>query len=97
MIDGMRKKGENRRRAKPHQIKVLDNWYNNGRRGIFEMATGSGKTFTSLCAIRDSLSKNEIPLIIVPSSILLNQWKDEVEKVFSPEEDIKIFVMWFRQ
>ncbi len=78
-------KGKDRRKARPHQIAVLDNWERNNNRGIFEMATGSGKTFTAMCAIRKSLEDNKIPLIIVPSSILLGQWKEEVDKVFVNE------------
>ena len=62
-----------------HQLEALENWESNGRRGIFEHATGSGKTFTAICAIRDSLLKNEIPLIVVPSKELLNQWHTEIE------------------
>lgn len=74
--------GVNRRKARKHQISVLNNWEQKGRRGIFEMATGSGKTFTALCAVRDSLNRNEIPIIIVPSNILLNQWREEIDHVF---------------
>lgn len=84
--------GENRRKARPHQIMVLDNWEKNGKRGVFEMATGSGKTFIAMCAIRKALANGEIPLIIVPSSILLNQWKEEVEKVFLKDEEIKLLL-----
>lgn len=71
------------RKIKRHQEKVLNNWDKNGRKGLFEMCTGSGKTFTALCAIRESIfEKNEIPLIIVPSKLLFNQWKRELNVVF---------------
>lgn len=63
---------------RPHQVNALDAWVNNGRRGIFEHATGSGKTFTAMCAINDSLEKNEIPLVLVPSRDLLTQWYKEL-------------------
>ncbi len=85
-------KGKNRRKAKPHQIQVLDNWEKNGRRGIFEMATGSGKTFTALCAIRKAIFYKEIPLIIVPSSILLYQWKKEIDKAFTDCDKLKVLL-----
>lgn len=71
--------GTNRRRIKPHQSEALQNWISNNRRGIFQHATGSGKTFTGLCAIRDSLSKSEVTLILVPSELLLNQWYNEIK------------------
>ena len=54
----------------PHQVSALENWEARGRRGILKHATGSGKTFTALCAIRDSLERREIPLILVPSALL---------------------------
>ena len=31
-----------------YQKEAIDNWIDAGKRGIFEMATGTGKTFTSL-------------------------------------------------
>ncbi len=63
---------------RPHQAKALADWLARGRRGIFEHATGSGKTFTALCAIRDALTRGEVPLILVPSELLLEQWNSEV-------------------
>ncbi len=67
------------RLPRDHQIKALENWKAKGRRGIFEHATGSGKTFTALCAIRDALSRNEVIIILVPSKLLLEQWYKEVK------------------
>ena len=66
----------------PHQVLALENWEARGRRGILKHATGSGKTFTALCAIRDSLEHREIPLILVPSELLLKQWEGEVRGTF---------------
>ena len=59
-------------------MNALDAWVNNGRRGIFEHATGSGKTFTAMCAINNALERNEIPLVLVPSRDLLTQWYKEL-------------------
>ena len=70
------------RRPRPHQIEALDNWKTLGRRGILEHATGSGKTFTALCAIGDALNRGEIPLILVPSDLLLSQWSKELRTTF---------------
>ena len=82
------KKSENKTKIKlktprKHQKEALDNWVANGRRGLFEHATGSGKTFTAICAIRDSLNNGELPLILVPSIDLLNQWKNELKTELS--------------
>lgn len=71
------------RTPRPHQVAALDEWERRGRRGIFKHATGSGKTFTALCAIKDSLSRGEIPLVLVPSDLLLKQWQSELQQAFS--------------
>lgn len=65
-----------------HQVAALDAWEARGRRGIFEHATGAGKTFTALCAIGDALRRREIPLILVPSDLLLQQWTAELREAF---------------
>lgn len=67
------------KKPRKHQIDALKAWEKHGRRGIFEHATGSGKTYTAICAIRDSLEKGETVLILVPSIALLEQWKNEIE------------------
>ena len=63
----------------PHQISAIDSWCKQGSRGIFEHATGSGKTFTALEAARSHLAKGLPVLILVPSRILLDQWNEEVK------------------
>lgn len=70
------------RTPRPHQVAALDAWEARGRRGIFKHATGSGKTFTALCAIGDGLGRGEIPLVLVPSELLLKQWDDELRGTF---------------
>ena len=66
-----------------HQVTALDNWLAAGRRGIFEHATGSGKTFTAICAIKDSLLRGEVPLVLVPAKELMYQWYSEIQKNIS--------------
>jgi superfamily II DNA or RNA helicase len=66
-------------RLRPHQANALMAWMDQGRRGIFEHATGSGKTFSGLSAIRNAIQQSETPVILVPSELLLNQWKAEIE------------------
>lgn len=67
------------KKPRKHQKDALDDWDKNNRRGLLEHATGSGKTFTAICAIRDSLEKGEIPFILVPSVELLQQWHIELK------------------
>lgn len=63
-----------------HQGRAVSAWVGAGHRGILEMATGSGKTLTSLlCAYR--LYERNKPLLIVvaaPYVPLIEQWCDEV-------------------
>lgn len=67
-----------RRTPLPHQVDALRAWCRQGRRGVFEHATGSGKTFTALLAIKDHVTRGLPALILVPSRLLLEQWADEV-------------------
>jgi superfamily II DNA or RNA helicase len=84
--------GESRGRVpRPHQTQALDAWRDKGRRGILEHATGSGKTFTALCAIGDALRSDEIPLILVPSDLLLSQWERELRSAFG-EPNLQLLV-----
>jgi superfamily II DNA or RNA helicase len=74
--------GRNGRVPRPHQVAALDAWRARGRRGIFEHATGSGKTFTALCAMKDAFSHNDVVLVLVPSDLLLRQWASELRSTF---------------
>lgn len=71
------------RTPRPHQVVALEAWEAGGRRGILKHATGSGKTFTALCAIGDSFRRREMPLVLVPSDLLLHQWEEELRTTFS--------------
>jgi superfamily II DNA or RNA helicase len=73
--------GLNGMTPRDHQAKAISAWINQGRRGIFGHATGSGKTFSALCAVKDALSKGEVPIILVPSRILFEQWEEDIEKL----------------
>jgi superfamily II DNA or RNA helicase len=64
---------------KGHQASGLASWEANGRRGILAFATGAGKTFTAISAIRDSFARLSEPvMIIVPDQTLFAQWYDEL-------------------
>ncbi|MGN6641363.1 MAG: DEAD/DEAH box helicase family protein [Verrucomicrobiota bacterium] len=62
----------------PHQLTAIEGWNENGRRGIFEHATGSGKTFTAIIALRQHLETGNPALVLVPSQLLLEQWAKEL-------------------
>ena len=61
----------------PHQINAIRLWKEGGYRGIFEHATGSGKTVTALGAINEHISAGHPALVLVPSQLLLKQWIGE--------------------
>lgn len=60
-----------------HQSKAIADWKAAGCRGVFEHATGSGKTFTALMAVREHIENGLPALIVVPSRLLLEQWDVE--------------------
>lgn len=64
-----------------YQREAIKNWKNNNFCGIFDMATGAGKTFTALGAL-SSLSKNlnnNIAVVIVaPYQHLVEQWVEDI-------------------
>jgi superfamily II DNA or RNA helicase len=62
-----------------HQAAGLASWAANNRAGILEFATGSGKTFTAITAIRECLSRFQEPvLVVVPDQVLFQQWYKEL-------------------
>jgi superfamily II DNA or RNA helicase len=68
------------RRPLKHQSDAIADWNAKGRRGILKHATGSGKTFTALCALQDHLDGSRCALILVPSQLLAAQWITEIRR-----------------
>jgi superfamily II DNA or RNA helicase len=68
--------------AMDYQIEAYNNWVENGYTGLFAMATGTGKTITSLNCALNLYYQNQAYhfIILVPSIALLNQWESEVLK-----------------
>ena len=65
-----------------HQGRAVRAWEASGRRGILEMATGAGKTITSMiCATRlqDEIG-NLLVVVSAPYRPLLVQWCDEIRE-----------------
>ena len=63
-----------------HQGMAVRAWETSGRRGILEMATGAGKTITSMiCATRlqDEIG-NLLVVVSAPYRPLIEQWCDEI-------------------
>ena len=64
------------------QIEVLKKWRANNFRGIFQAATGFGKTYTAIMAIQGMVTKADIKscLVVVPTITLKAQWEAELAK-----------------
>lgn len=67
---------------RPYQINAYTNWVGNGHKGLFAMATGTGKTITSLNCLLNEYQKTGIyrAIITVPTTALVDQWKKECAK-----------------
>jgi len=65
-----------------YQINAYKEWVGNNYKGIFAMATGTGKTITSLnCLLNEYKATNIYRAIItVPTTALVEQWKKECAK-----------------
>ena len=64
-----------------YQKEAYKKWVDNNFSGVFAMATGTGKTITSLNCLLNTYRKeqNYRAIILVPSIALLNQWDEEVQ------------------
>jgi superfamily II DNA or RNA helicase len=65
-----------------YQVEAYNNWVANDYKGLFAMATGTGKTITSLnCVLEEYRKTNSYhAMILVPSKALLEQWIEEVSQ-----------------
>jgi len=75
-----------------YQQTAFIKWKNNKQQGLFAMATGTGKTITSLNCLLEVYNKTGYykALILVPTITLVNQWEDECRK-FNFNSIIKVF------
>lgn len=64
-----------------YQEKAIDTWMSKGCRGIFDMATGTGKTYTALGALAklsEKLKKRLAVVIVCPYQHLVEQWVEDI-------------------
>ena len=64
-----------------YQIKAIDTWISKGCRGIFDMATGTGKTYTALGALAklsEKLANHLAVVIVCPYQHLVEQWVEDI-------------------
>ncbi len=66
---------------KDYQEEAINSWVNNNYCGYFDMATGTGKTFTALAGLATfSKNKNEsvAAFIVCPYKHLVGQWEEDI-------------------
>lgn len=65
-----------------YQQLAFENWKANTQKGLFAMATGTGKTITSLNCLLEIYKKSGYykAIILVPTITLVNQWAIECKK-----------------
>ena len=64
-----------------YQKEAINNWIDNNGRGIFKMATGTGKTLTALgalAALSKKLNDKFVAIIICPQTHLVEQWVEDI-------------------
>lgn len=67
--------------AREYQKIAIENWKNNSYRGIYDMATGTGKTLTALASIEQLYRDNGKRLAIIilcPYQHLVEQWVEDI-------------------
>lgn len=65
-----------------YQIEAVNRWVSNNFQGIYDMATGTGKTFTAIGSILKlrEIKKRVAVIICCPQKHLVDQWKEETDK-----------------
>ncbi len=63
-----------------YQLAAIETWAQKNYRGIFDMATGTGKTFTALAAVTKLFTdkKTLAVLIVCPYQHLVEQWREDI-------------------
>lgn len=70
-----------------YQKEAISQWIRNKYRGVFAMATGTGKTWTALGAVRTLLDEGGIQMLVVavPQKHLGEQWIEDIETQIGDE------------
>lgn len=72
-----------------YQKQAIKAWIDNGYKGFYVMATGTGKTWTAIYSAKVLTEEHEKSLIVIaaPYKHLVRQWEEDVKKAF-PEASI---------
>lgn len=71
-------------RVRDYQTEAINQWFKNDCRGIFNMATGTGKTLTAIFAVKRKVEELKKPftlIVAVPNQHLIKEpWVHDIEK-----------------
>ena len=68
------------------QKSSIEKWNFNNGKGIIEAVTGSGKSLCGVAVVKQLLEEEKTCIVLVPSIVLLNQWKT----IFLQELDFEV-------
>lgn len=72
--------------ARDYQSEAVKKWFENNCKGIFNMATGSGKTITALNCynnLKEEFSGSFLTLVVCPQKHLVSQWGEVINEFFT--------------
>lgn len=76
-------KSKNAVTLRPYQETAINKWKENGYKGFYVMATGTGKTWTAIFSAQELLKEHPAMIVIcAPYKHLVKQWAEDVEKMF---------------
>lgn len=66
---------------RPYQSEAIDKWEDNDFQGLFDMATGTGKTYTALAGLErfEKRKGNIFAIVVCPYIHLVDQWADDAQ------------------
>lgn len=74
-----------------YQEYAINAWVDNGYKGFYVMATGTGKTWTAIYSAKELLKKHFCMVVIcAPYKHLVKQWAEDLEKVFTESKIIMV-------
>ena len=68
-------------KLRDYQVQAVNEWIKNDKKGIFSMATGTGKSFTALAGIVEMAQEYDDKIgvfIVCPYIHLVSQWEEDV-------------------
>lgn len=75
-----------------YQEDAISKWFANDKQGIFEMATGTGKTLTAVGCLSQLLKEEDelFVIILCPLADLKTQWSDSIREYGVPIKPVEI-------